>query len=72
MTAPDDQAYERAIADIRADVERAGDTLVSARRTGDVIEVVYYDRPDDDGWRVLFSLRDDGTLQRLGRNLYRL
>jgi len=70
MTAPDDQAYERALAELRALVEEAGDTLVSARRTGDVIEVVYYDRPDDDGWRVLFSLRDDGTLQRLGRNRY--
>ncbi len=71
MTAPDDQAYERALAELRAEVEEAGDTLVFARRTGDVIELVYYDKPDDDGWRVLFSLRDDGTLQRLGRNRYR-
>jgi hypothetical protein len=71
MTAPDEQAYERALAELRALVEEAGDTLVSARRTGDVIELVYYDKPDDDGWRVLFSLRDDGTLQRLGRNRYR-
>ena len=71
MTLPE-ELYDRAIAELRADVEKAGDTVASLRRTGDVIELVYYDRSDDEGWRVLFTLRDEGTRVQIGRNRYAL
>lgn len=70
MSLPDEQLYEQALADIRADVDRSGDTVASLRRTGDVIELVYYDRSDDEGWRVLFTVREDGTRVQIGRNHY--
>ena len=70
MSIPDEQLYGQAIADIRADVERVGDTVASLRRTGDVIELVYYDRGEDQGWRVLFTVREDGARVRIGCNHY--
>ena len=71
MTLPE-ELYDRAIAELRADVEKAGDTVASLRRTGDVIELVYYDRSDDEGWRVLFTVQEDGTRSLIGRNRYSL
>ena len=71
MTLPE-ELYDRAIAELRADVEKAGDTVASLRRTGDVIELVYYDRSEDEGWRVLFSVQEDGTRVQIGRNRYAL
>lgn len=70
MSLPDDQIYEQVILEIRADVERAGDTVASLRRTGDVIELVYYDRGEDQGWRALFAVYADGTRKQIGRNRY--
>jgi hypothetical protein len=67
---PSEEIYEQAIADIRADVEKAGDNVASLRRTGDVIELVYYDRGEDQGWRVLFAVYADGTRKQIGRNRY--
>ena len=69
MTLPE-ELYDRAIAELRADVERVGDTVASLRRTGDVIELVYYDRGEDQGWRALFAVYADGTRKQIGRNRY--
>lgn len=69
---PSEEIYDRAIAELRADVEKAGDTVSSLRKTGDVIELVYYDRSEDEGWRVLFTVQEDGTRSLIGRNRYSL